>query len=191
MRTILLLRSTRILHPFSPPGAVLSASRQPVQRWARRSLRHTRPLNSFHGTVCSIAVTSVNKRSRVAGPGWYNPGYGDFPENPRPLLFIPLVVPILLFKGDKFMKIRLLAIFVAALLLSVATDTYAQGRGRGGGGGRPATAGPPSGSGVDRGLGNASVRSGGRSDDGLGNASTRSNGRSDAGLDRARLARMN
>jgi hypothetical protein len=89
------------------------------------------------------------------------------------------------------MKIRLLAIFVAALLLSVATDTYAQGRGRGGGGGRPATAGPPSGSGVDRGLGNASVRSGGRSDDGLDNASTRSSGRSDAGLDRARLASMN
>jgi len=88
------------------------------------------------------------------------------------------------------MKIRLLAIFAAALLLSVATDAYAQGRGRGGGG-RPAHAGPPSGIGVDRGLGNASTRSNGRSDDGLGNASTKSNGRSDAGIDRARLARAN
>jgi len=89
------------------------------------------------------------------------------------------------------MRIRLLAIFAAALLLCVATDTYAQGRGRGGGGGRPATAGPPAGSGADRGLGNASNHSGGRSDDGLGNASTRSDGRSDAGLDRARLASIN
>jgi hypothetical protein len=45
------------------------------------------------------------------------------------------------------MKISLLAVFSAALLLCVATGSYAQGRGNGngGGGGRPATAGPPSG----------------------------------------------
>lgn len=94
------------------------------------------------------------------------------------------------------MKYSILTIFAAALLLCVATDTFAQGRGRGGGGrnaggGRPANAGPPSGSGVDRGLGNASSRSNGRSDAGLDNASTRSNGRSDSGIDRARLARDN
>jgi hypothetical protein len=51
--------------------------------------------------------------------------------------------------------------------------------------------GPPPGTGVDRGLGNASSRSGGRSDDGLDTASTRSNGRSDAGLERARKASSN
>lgn len=97
------------------------------------------------------------------------------------------------------MKIKLLTICAAALLVAFAADSnaFAQGRGRGGGGGngngggRPANAGPPSGTGVDRGFGNASTRSDGRSDDGLGNAATRSDGRSAAGLDRARLARMN
>ena len=90
------------------------------------------------------------------------------------------------------MKYGFLVVFAVAGFLCLATDSYGQGRGRGGGG-RPAGAGggPPSGVGVDRGIGNASVRSGGRSDTGLGNASTRSNGRSDAGLDRARLARDN
>lgn len=99
------------------------------------------------------------------------------------------------------MNKRIFAFGALALVLSIATavDVSAQGRGRGGGGGnsggmgggRPATAGPPSGIGVDRGLGNASTRSDGRSDDGLGNASTRSNGRSDAGLDRARAGGSN
>lgn len=89
------------------------------------------------------------------------------------------------------MKSSLLVVFAALLVGCMAFDSYAQGRGRGGGGGRPATAGPPAGSGVDRGIGNASTRSNGRSDDGLGNASMRSNGRSDDGLDRARLARHN
>jgi hypothetical protein len=51
--------------------------------------------------------------------------------------------------------------------------------------------GPPSGVGVDRGLGNASAKSAGRSDNGLENASTKSNGRSDAGLERARRANEN
>ena len=85
------------------------------------------------------------------------------------------------------------------LVLVLATDAFAQGRGRGGGGGRGGGSGssgthgggPPTGVGVDRGLGNASSRSGGRSDDGLSNASTRSNGRSDDGIERARRASSN
>ena len=51
--------------------------------------------------------------------------------------------------------------------------------------------GPPSGVGVDRGLGNASAKSGGRSDNGVENASMNSNGRSDAELERARRANEN
>ena len=86
-------------------------------------------------------------------------------------------------------------IVLTILVLTLATGAFAQGRGRGGGagGGRGSGSGggPPSGVGVDRGLGNASSRSGGRSDDGLGNASTRSNGRSDDGLERARRASSN
>lgn len=85
------------------------------------------------------------------------------------------------------------------LALVLATDAFAQGRGRGGGqgGARGSGAGssnpggPPPGTGVDRGLGNASERSGGRSDDGLSNASTRSKGRSDDGIERARRATSN
>ena len=67
---------------------------------------------------------------------------------------------------------------LAAFVLCVTVENVsAQGRGRGGGGGRPAGVGQPIGSpGVDRGLGNASMRS---------------NGRSTAGLDRARFARAN
>lgn len=86
-------------------------------------------------------------------------------------------------------------IVLTILVLTLATGAFAQGRGRGGGagGGRGSGSGggPPSGVGVDRGLGNSSSRSGGRSDDGLGNASTRSNGRSDDGLERARRASSN
>jgi hypothetical protein len=84
-------------------------------------------------------------------------------------------------------------IVLTILVLTLATGAFAQGHGRGGGvgGGRGSGGGPPSGVGVDRGLGNASSRSNGRSDDGLGNASTRSNGRSDDGLDRARRASSN
>ena len=86
-------------------------------------------------------------------------------------------------------------VLVTLLVLTLATGVFAQGKGRGGGsgGGRGSggSGGPPSGVGVDRGLGNASGRSGGRSDDGLGNASTRSNGRSDDGLERARRASSN
>src|SRR4029079_2427035 len=79
------------------------------------------------------------------------------------------------------------------LVLGLATGAYAQGKGHGGGvgGGRGSGGGPPTGVGVDRGLGNASSRSGGRSDDGLSNASSKSNGRSDDGLDRARRASSN
>jgi len=84
-------------------------------------------------------------------------------------------------------------ILLCLLILALATGAFAQGRGRGGGvgGGHGSGGGPPSGVGVDRGLGNASSRSGGRSDDGLSNASTKSNGRSDDGLDRARRANSN
>ncbi len=90
-------------------------------------------------------------------------------------------------------------LFLSLLVLVLATSAFAQGKGRGGGGGggRGSSAssghggGPPSGVGVDRGLGNASERSGGRSDSGLGNASNKSNGRSDAGLERARHASNN
>jgi len=81
-------------------------------------------------------------------------------------------------------------ILLTVLVLVLATGAFAQGKGRGGGG-RGSGGGPPTGVGVDRGLGNASSRSGGRSDDGLGKASTRSNGRSDAGLERARQASSN
>lgn len=84
---------------------------------------------------------------------------------------------------------------VSLLVLTLAAGAYAQGKGHGAGAGagagRGGSGGPPSGVGVDRGLGNASDRSGGRSDDGLAKASTRSNGRSDDGLDRARQASSN
>jgi hypothetical protein len=82
------------------------------------------------------------------------------------------------------------------LVLVLAGGAFAQGKGRGGGGGgRPSGAGggssnrgggPPPGTGVDRGLGNASDRSGGRSDEGLSNAATKSKGRSAEGIERAR-----
>jgi hypothetical protein len=88
-------------------------------------------------------------------------------------------------------------VFLLLLVLVLATSAFAQGKGKGGGGGggRGSSSGhgggPPTGVGVDRGLGNASERSGGRSDSGLSNASTKSNGRSDAGLERARRASDN
>lgn len=75
------------------------------------------------------------------------------------------------------------------LVLTLSVGVFAQGKGRGGGnkgGSSNRGGGPPPGSGVDRGLGNASERSGGRSDDGLSNASTKSKGRSAEGIERAR-----
>ena len=78
------------------------------------------------------------------------------------------------------------------LVLALAVGAFAQGKGRGGGssrgnsGGSNRGGGPPPGTGVDRGLGNASERSKGRSDDGLSNASTKSKGRSAEGIERAR-----
>lgn len=87
------------------------------------------------------------------------------------------------------------AAFLSLLVLVLATGAFAQGKGKGGGGGRGGGSGngggPPTGVGVDRGLGNASERSKGRSDDGLNNASTKSKGRSDEGLARARRANEN
>ena len=88
------------------------------------------------------------------------------------------------------------ALIIGFVITSLATLAVGQGKGRGGGGnnggggGNGRGGGPPSGVGVDRGLGNASERSNGRSDEGLGRASDHSNGRSDAGLERAR-ARSN
>jgi hypothetical protein len=85
------------------------------------------------------------------------------------------------------------------LVLVLATGVFGQGKGKGGGGGGGRGSGsgsghgggPPTGVGVDRGLGNASEKSGGRSDSGLSNASTRSKGRSDDGHERARRASEN
>ena len=101
------------------------------------------------------------------------------------------------------MKPKAYETFVAVavlLMFSLSISVLGQGRGHGNagnaGGGRGGSSmggpgGPPSGVGVDRGLGNASERSNGRSDSGLANASDRSNGRSDAGLQRARMASDN
>lgn len=83
---------------------------------------------------------------------------------------------------------------MGVLVLGFAASISAQGKGRGGGGGRGSGGGggngggPPAGVGVDRGIGNSSVRSEGRADNGRSNASEKSNGRSDAGLERARMA---
>ena len=82
---------------------------------------------------------------------------------------------------------------VLCLLVPIlATGVFGQGKGRGGGGGKGSgnAGGPPPGSGVNRGLGNASDRSGGRSDSGLSNASEKSKGRSAAGIERARQANL-
>ena len=79
------------------------------------------------------------------------------------------------------------------LVLALCAVASAQGKGHGAGG-RPTgtpVGGPPSGVGVDRGIGTSSDRSNGRADTGRGTASDRSNGRSDAGLDRARLQKQN
>jgi hypothetical protein len=85
-------------------------------------------------------------------------------------------------------------VITVTFALAFAADASAQGKGRGGGGGGGRGAspgGPPSGVGVDRGLGRSSDASMGRADEGRGNASDRSNGRSDAGLERARVASQN
>lgn len=86
---------------------------------------------------------------------------------------------------------------LSLLILTLATGAFAQGKGKGGGGRGSGGSGssnrgggPPPGTGVDRGLGNASNKSGGRSDDGLSNASTKSKGRSAAGIERARNANL-
>ena len=90
---------------------------------------------------------------------------------------------------QKIVQTGLLCLLVSAL----AAGAFAQGKGKGGGGSKGGGGGssnrgggPPPGTGVDRGLGNASERSGGRSDDGLSNASTKSKGRSAEGIERAR-----
>ena len=93
-----------------------------------------------------------------------------------------------------FQRIALVG-FSFLLVLCMALSGFAQGRGRGGGVGRGSAGassssghggGPPSGVGVDRGLGNASVKSDGRSDTGRSTASEKSGGRSDDGIARAR-----
>lgn len=83
---------------------------------------------------------------------------------------------------------------VFLLIVGIQVMASAQGRGRGAGAGPPASkpgGGPPSGVGVDRGIGTSSDRSAGRADTGRDTASDQSGGRSDAGLDRARLQRQN
>jgi len=100
---------------------------------------------------------------------------------------------------SKFIHKGTYPVFLCVLVLVLATSAFAQGKGggKGGGGGRGGGSssghggGPPTGVGVDRGLGNASDRSKGRSDDGLSNASDKSKGRSDAGHERARRASNN
>jgi hypothetical protein len=103
-------------------------------------------------------------------------------------------------RSEKFRGI-VLTIVAITLIVLLAVSGFAQGRGRGGGGGggrgsgggagASTHGGPPSGIGVDRGLGTSSERSGGRADTGRGKASDKSGGRSDAGLERARLANEN
>jgi len=86
----------------------------------------------------------------------------------------------------------LLIAIAFTLAVTVSANAQGKGRGGGGGGGRGASpGGPPSGVGVDRGVGRSSDASMGRADEGRGNASDRSNGRSDAGLERARIAGQN
>ncbi|HEX5965786.1 MAG TPA: hypothetical protein VFY51_07630 [Pyrinomonadaceae bacterium] len=93
---------------------------------------------------------------------------------------------------SKLIQTGTYAAFVSLLVLVLAIGAFAQGKGKGGGGGSSGRGGgPPTGVGVDRGLGNASERSKGRSDDGLNNASNKSNGRSDEGHARARRASDN
>ncbi len=88
-------------------------------------------------------------------------------------------------------------VLLCLIILTLAISATGQGKGKGGGGGRGSgggggnAGGPPSGVGVDRGLGNASDHSNGRSNEGLNNASTKSNGRSDAGIERARISSDN
>jgi len=85
-------------------------------------------------------------------------------------------------------------LLTVTVALAAAGNVSAQGKGHGGGGGGGrggSPGGPPSGVGVDRGMGRSSDASMGRSDEGRGNASDRSNGRSDAGLERARIASQN
>ena len=77
-----------------------------------------------------------------------------------------------------------IAIFTCCALVGTAVIASAQGRGHGQGG-------PPSGSGVDRGMNTSSDRSNGRADTGRSNASDRSNGRADSGLGRAAMQREN
>jgi hypothetical protein len=91
-------------------------------------------------------------------------------------------------------KLKVFVVFALACLFLIGTQTIASAQGRGHGGGRGAGhmgGGPPSGVGVDRGIGISSERSRGRADRGRDTASERSVGRSDAGLERARLQREN
>src|SRR5436309_8102909 len=95
--------------------------------------------------------------------------------------------------GHKILTAIEAILVLLVLVIATGTTVAAQGRGRGagGGGGGASPGGPPSGVGVDRGIGRSSDASAGRADAGRGNASDRSNGRSDAGLERARMASSN
>ena len=94
--------------------------------------------------------------------------------------------------GQKILSGIEAILVLLVLVIATGTTVAAQGRGRGaGGGGGASPGGPPSGVGVDRGIGRSSDASAGRADAGRGNASDRSNGRSNAGLERARMASDN
>jgi hypothetical protein len=88
------------------------------------------------------------------------------------------------------MIVRLSLVLLVVAGLQVMASGQGRGRGAGSSAGNPG-GGPPSGVGVDRGIGTSSTNSGGRADTGRSTASDRSNGRSDAGLDRARLQEQN
>jgi hypothetical protein len=87
-------------------------------------------------------------------------------------------------------SLKMIVRFGLAVLVVVGFQMTAAAQGHGRGAGNPG-GGPPSGVGVDRGIGTSSTNSNGRADTGRGTASDRSNGRSDAGLDRARLQEQN
>src|SRR5258707_14040027 len=96
----------------------------------------------------------------------------------------------MLFLGGKVMHnpLKMIARLGLVLLLVFGLQVIglAQGRGRGGGGSK---GGPPTGTGVDRGIGRSPDASAGRADTGPGTASDKRKVRPGAGRERARDAK--